>query len=105
MVSIRAYGLAAEARVAQELVSEGHTILGSQVTVRTSAARRVIDHLVQLSDGTIVAIEVKSGHAVRTASQIAKDTAMATEGGTIVGRNAPAALRGQTLLINTLIRH
>ena len=67
----KAVGTAAEVQAAKDLVSEGNTILGSQVSVRTAEGRRVIDHLVQDSNGTIKAIEVKSGGAVRNASQLA----------------------------------
>ena len=42
----KAAGRAAEARAAKDLVAEGNTILGSQVSVRTSEGRRVIDHLI-----------------------------------------------------------
>jgi RHS repeat-associated protein len=38
-------GKAAEAAVGSELQAEGKTILGSQVSVRTSEGRRVVDHL------------------------------------------------------------
>jgi RHS repeat-associated protein len=100
----RARGLAAEARVAEELLQEGHVILGSHVAVNTAEGRRVIDHLIQTADGQIIAIEVKSGGAVRNSSQLAKDAALATEGGTLVGKNAPDALRGQTIIITTIER-
>lgn len=100
----RATGKAAEAQAAKDLVAEGNSILGSQVSVRTSEGRRVIDHLVQDANGTIRAIEVKAGGGVRNASQLAKDNALATQGGTLVGKNAPAALRGQNMVIETIER-
>ncbi len=100
----RTRGLAAEARVADDLLAEGNVLLGSHVSVNTSSGRRVIDHLIQTPDGTIIAIEVKSGGAVRNSSQLAKDALMATEGGVMVGRNAPDALRGQTVIITTIER-
>jgi RHS repeat-associated protein len=100
----QAAGKAAEARAAVDLVAEGSKILGSQVSVRTSAGRRVVDHLIQTRSGQIVAIEVKSGGAVRSARQLAKDRAMATEGGVVIGKNAPDALRGQQILIPTIER-
>jgi RHS repeat-associated protein len=99
-----AQGAKAELKVARELVAEGKTIIGSHVSVRTSEGRRVIDHLVTDAAGKISAVEVKSGAATRNAAQLAKDAAMATEGGTIVGKNAPAALRGTTLIIETEVR-
>ena len=98
----RAAGQAAEAQAAKDLVAEGNSILGSQVSVRTAEGRRVIDHLVQDANGTIRAVEVKAGGAVRNASQLAKDNALATQGGTLVGKNAPAALRGQNIVIETV---
>ncbi len=102
----RAAGAAAEVRAAQNLVSNGHTILGSQVSVRTPQGRRVIDHLIRSPSGKIIAaIEVKSGHAIRGAAQLAKDRAMASQGGIVVGRNAPAALRGKHMVIKTAERH
>jgi len=100
----QATGLAAEARVAAQLLEEGNTILGSHVAVRTSAGRRVIDHLIQKPDATLVAVEVKSGGAVRSGQQLLKDGLMEIEGGTLVGKNAPEALRGQTLHIPTVER-
>lgn len=100
----KAAGKAAEARAAVDLVAEGNKILGSQVSVRTSEGRRVIDHLIQTPSGQIVACEVKCGGAVRNASQLAKDRALATEGGVVVGKNAPDALRGQQIVIPTIER-
>ena len=84
----RAAGQAAERLVADQLVAEGNTILGSQVGVRTSEGLRYIDHLIQTPGGDIIAIEVKSGGAVRGASQIIKDESLAAQGGTFTGRNA-----------------
>lgn len=102
----RAAGAAAEVRAARNLLANGHTILGSQVSVRTPQGRRVIDHLIRSPSGRIIAaIEVKSGHAVRGSAQLAKDKAMASQGGIVVGRNAPAALRGKHMVIKTAERH
>lgn len=100
----RAAGKAAEAQAAIDLIAEGNTILGSQVSVRTSQGRRVVDHLIQTPSGQIMAIEVKSGRASRSAGQIAKDSALATEGGVVVGKNAPSSLRGQQVVIPTVER-
>jgi uncharacterized protein RhaS with RHS repeats len=94
-------GKAAEARAARELVAEGNRIIGSQVTVQTAAGRRVIDHVIETPDGTIKAIEVKSGNAERSASQKAKDAAAETTGATFKGKNAPEQLRGETRKIKT----
>jgi hypothetical protein len=69
--------------------------------VRTTAGLRYIDHLIQTPTGKILAVEVKSGAAVRNAAQLAKDALLATEG-VLVGKNAPAALRGQQLIIETI---
>jgi len=91
----KAAGKAAEAQAAKDLVAEGNIILGSQVSVRTTEGRRVIDHLIQQADGTIKVIEVKSGDAVRNASQLAKDKALSNQGGVIVGKNAPKLLKNK----------
>jgi RHS repeat-associated protein len=98
-----AKGKAAEAAVATELKAEGKTILGSQVTAKTSEGTRRIDHLVE-SGGTVGAVEVKSGNATRSASQVAKDNAMASEGATLVGKNAPNDLKGKPVKIETEVR-
>jgi hypothetical protein len=95
-------GAAAENMVAGELAAEGK-LLGTRVSVNTSEGRRVLDNLAQ-EGGNLVNVEVKSGAATRTATQVAKDNAMATEGGTIVGKNAPANLRGQKVKIETQVR-
>jgi RHS repeat-associated protein len=100
----KAAGAAAEAQAASDLIAEGNTILGSQVSVRTAGGRRVVDHLIETPEGDIVAVEVKSGDAVRNSSQLAKDQLIATEGGVIIGKNAPDALKGQQLIINTIER-
>ena len=100
----RAAGKEAEAIVAKQLEAEGYTIVGSQVGVRTSLGLRFIDHLVEDPAGNLIAMEVKSGGGVRTGLQVAKDTEMATQGATIVGKNAPARLAGRTLAIPTAVR-
>lgn len=66
--------------------------MGSQVTVRTSAGTRVVDHLIQKPNGEIVAVEVKSGAGRRSVNQVTKDNAMAISG-TPVGGNAPPELQ------------
>lgn len=93
-----------EAEVKRELEREGHQVF-SQVTVKTSQTRRVVDHLIiDGKTGKMRAIEVKSGNAKRNKSQISKDNAMKTEGGTIIGKNAPDTLRGQRMRIPTEVR-
>jgi RHS repeat-associated protein len=104
ITSRRVRGLAAEAQVAEDLVKEGNTILGSHVTVVTSLGRRVIDHLVRGPGGDIFAVEVKSGRAVRNASQVAKDAEMATEGAVVIGKNAPQEMQGAKATIPTVVR-
>jgi RHS repeat-associated protein len=53
-------GAAGEAKVGAELVSEGKTIVGSQVGVQTDKGLRVVDHMVQ-DGGKLSAVEVKTG--------------------------------------------
>jgi RHS repeat-associated protein len=100
----RLAGQAAERLAAKELVAEGNKLLGSQVAARTSEGLRFIDHLIETPAGKIVAVEVKSGNAVRSTAQLAKDAKMATEGAVITGKNAPADLRGQRVIIETIER-
>jgi len=88
-----AMGKAGEAIVREQLVGEGKTILGSQVSARTSEGRRVIDHLVKDANG-VHAVEVKTGNATRNGRQLAKDNAMATNGAKLVGKNAPTDMKG-----------
>ncbi|MDW8803149.1 hypothetical protein P8V03_18635, partial [Clostridium sp. A1-XYC3] len=97
----RAVGAAAERIAAKKLIDEGYKIVGSQVSVRTSAGRRIIDHLVSNQSGNLVAVEVKSGNAVRSSSQILKDRLIETEGGILVGKNA-GELFGQYVRIKTI---
>ena len=96
-------GAAGEAKVGAELVSEGKTVVGSQVGVQTDKGLRVVDHMVQ-DGGKLSAVEVKTGGATRNAFQLAKDASMESNGGKIVGKNAPANLRGQTVKMPTEVR-
>jgi len=57
------------------LLAEGAEILGSQVKIQTSIGIRVVDHLVRLPNGRIVAVEVKSGNAALTKVQQIKNHA------------------------------
>lgn len=100
----RAAGTSAEALAMADLEAQGYNILGSQVTARTSAGIRYIDHLVQTPDGEIFAVEVKSGGAIRNSSQLLKDELMYNEGAQL-GNNAPELLKGQTLQIDTVEMH
>lgn len=95
----KAAGEAAEELVKKEL-DEAGTLLASRVGVQTSEGLRVIDHLAD-EGGKLVNKEVKSGGATRNARQVLKDKAMATEGGKIVGKNAPPDLKGQIRKIET----
>jgi RHS repeat-associated protein len=97
-------GRAAEQQAAKDIVAEGGTILGSQVSVRTSEGRRVVDHLVETAGGKIVACEVKCGGAARNSRQRAKDGAMASEGGVVNGKNAPPDLQDRRVVIETIER-
>jgi hypothetical protein len=63
----------------------------------------VVDHLIRTPDGQIIAVEVKSGGAVRTKTQRVKDKAMETWG-IPVGENAPQRLRGLPRAIQTIER-
>jgi hypothetical protein len=60
-----------------------------------------VDYLVEKTDGTTVAREVKAGGAKRGKDQLEKDKVMETEGGVPVGKNAPDILRGQKIPIKT----
>jgi hypothetical protein len=93
-------GAAAEELVKARLAEQGRTVLGSRVAVNTAKGRRVLDHLVD-NNGALTNIEVKSGGATRNKAQVSKDNAMATSGGTPVGKNAPEHLRGQSVTIQT----
>lgn len=99
-----AKGQAAEKAMVETLKAEGKEILGQQVGVQTSQGLRKVDVLTQDAVGKLGNVEVKSGEAVRNASQVAKDNEIATQGGTYVGKNAPESLRGQTVKVPTEVR-
>jgi hypothetical protein len=65
-------GAAAEQFLASALSKFGFKVVGRNVLVQTSAGRREIDIVIELG-GKLFGIEVKTGNAVRNASQIAKD--------------------------------
>jgi len=96
-------GKAAERIVKEQSEAEGNTIIASQVAVRTSQGLRIIDHLIQTPADELVAVEVKSGGGVRSASQVAKDNLMATEGATIVSSKIPR-LQGTHKVLQTIER-
>jgi RHS repeat-associated protein len=97
----RLVGEAAETIATRQISAGGNNLLGNQVSVRTSEGLRRLDNLVQTPSGQLINIEVKSGNAVRNASQLSKDSILASNGGTLVGRNAPDALRNTTQIIGT----
>ena len=92
-------GGAGEATAKAILRMRGYKIIGEQVSVMTSAGRRVVDFVVE-KGGETLAIEVKTGDAVRSASQLAKDAAMESEGGRVGASGG--ALAGQTLKVKTI---
>jgi RHS repeat-associated protein len=94
-----AKGAAGEVMANAILRMKGYKIVGSQVSVMTSAGRRVVDFVVE-KDGELLAIEVKTGRG-RDALQLAKDAAMENQGGRI-GPSGGAALAGQTLKLRTI---
>jgi len=65
---------------------------------------RRVDIVTKDSAGNVVNNEIKSGNATRSASQVAKDNAIAKQGDTYVGKNTPADMRGQKLKIPTEVR-
>ena len=99
--ALRQAGKVGEAAVERGLVRDGYTILGRQVGARTSAGLRFIDFLTESPAGEMVAMEAKSGGAVRNATQLLKDGKMATEGAKLVGKNVPEALRDATVVVRT----
>ncbi|QLH38077.1 MAG: NERD domain-containing protein [Defluviicoccus sp.] len=83
------------------MVEEGNTIIASQVTAKTSLGNRVIDHLIMTPSGQIMAVEVKSGSAVRSSSQLAKDALLEEGSAKLVGKNA-GELNGWSFPIKTI---
>lgn len=86
-------GSAGEVRVEGEILSGNPiaelgspaTLVGSQVQVETSAGLRIIDHLVELPTGELVALEVKTGGAVRSQYRLDCDLALELQGGRRAG--------------------
>jgi Holliday junction resolvase-like predicted endonuclease len=94
-------GASAERVAAQQLESQGYKIVGSQVSIRTSAGNRRVDHLVEDTNGNLIAIEVKSGNAIRSSTQLKKDALIQNDGGVVIGKNAGDYLN-QTVKIPTI---
>ena len=92
-------GSAGEATVNAMLRLRGYKVVGGQVTVRTTAGIRYVDYIVE-KGGEYFAIEVKTGDAVRNASQLTKDGLMESAGG-VIGNNG-GILQGQTLKLKTI---
>lgn len=67
--------------------AQGGIIVGRHVTARTSDGIRYIDYLVLAPNGRLLAVEVKSGNAARSSTQIVRDHLMATEGALLTGPN------------------
>jgi Holliday junction resolvase-like predicted endonuclease len=104
LVVNKAAGKAAEQAVVTTLKKEGREILGQQVGVKTSQGLRKVDVLTKDAAGKLANVEVKSGGAVRNASQVAKDNEIAAQGGTYVGKNTPESMRGQTVKVPTEVK-
>jgi len=72
--------------------------------VKTRQGLRRVDIVTKGGAGNLTNIEVKSGDAVQTTTQTAKDAEIETQGGTYVGKNAPDNMRGQKLKVPTEVR-
>lgn len=96
-------GVAGEVKAAEALETEGRTILGSQVSVRTENGLRRVDYVTE-NAGSLTNVEVKTGGATRNAAQMAKDDLIENQGGTFVGKNAPDKLRGKTVKVPTEVK-
>jgi hypothetical protein len=82
-----AKGAIGEAQVLVKFAADGVEVVGTEVSAKlASEGRRVIDILVKVGDE--VAVEVKTGGARRSATQIAKDAETLSNGATLVGKNA-----------------
>ena len=102
----KAQGKQRELAVKKQLEAEGHEVLGSEVAIKTPKTNRRVDHLIRdRKTGKLKAIEVKSGNAKRNKTQVSKDDAMESNGGKIIGKNAPADLKGSTVKIPTEVRN
>jgi predicted RecB family endonuclease len=63
---------------------KGIEVVGTQVKVQTTKGKRYIDVLLKVN-GKLVAVEVKTGKAIRSVRQIEKDAAMLKDGVKIGG--------------------
>jgi hypothetical protein len=61
----------------------------------------MVDHLVEDTNGNLIAIEVKSGNAIRSSTQLKKDALIQNDGGVVIGKNAGDYLN-QTVKIPTI---
>lgn len=75
------------------------TVLGTQVYIKIPGVGRGRDVNILIQNnktGKIIGVEVKSGGAVRSSTQLAKDKVF-TSGGGIFGKNAPTDMNGNPL--------
>jgi hypothetical protein len=78
---------------------------GTQVEIRVAPTNelRIIDVVVELSDGEVVALEVKSGGAERNTRQVRLDTAMEGGGGNVIASDEGAFPTGPHGPIRTIV--
>jgi hypothetical protein len=106
----RLQGTAGEAEVLDDILAQrpipelGSTtaLRGSQVRIQTRGGLRIVDHVVELPSGELVALEVKTGGATRSGYQILCDTLLEVEGGTVIGSGAPG-FTGRVLRMRTVV--
>ncbi len=85
-------GQAGVQRAIREYESQGGTVLGEQITLRTPAGRTVPDFYGQNANGIREFVEVKNGpYAALTANQRSIFPIVSTQGAIPVGANAEAA--------------
>ena len=90
----RINGKLAEDRARIDLNNKyGEENVYSQVSIRTEKGLRRMDFVVQTKESKWLGIEVKSGNATRTVSQLMKDKIISTSGGKFVGKKAPYYLK------------
>jgi len=96
----KAQGALAEDKIYNDLLNNPNVVvLGKQVYIKTPGMGRgrYSDILIQnKKTGQIINVEVKSGGAVRSSSQIGKDN-LINSGGGIFGKNAPLDMNGNPL--------
>jgi hypothetical protein len=104
-------GTAGEANVLEEVLSgrpipelgTSATLSGSQVEVMSDAGLRIIDHVVELPTGELVALEVKTGGSPYTLYQQECDLAMQLRGGTVRGGQNVGSLPARLPPIRTVV--